>query len=150
VGIPKREWFDKWCWSSDLAVVLVCSSIVGDNPSGNPGTAVRGCEQGRVVANGFPFRLHVDEVDACRHPAFRAPIWVWMYIINVLPVHRPIFMMVLSFSPDNLRAIAPEAPSEWDSTRVRLYPWAWRLVKRAAWRISATISELVTCLPGEM
>ena len=39
-------------------------------------------------------------------------IWLWMYMRNVMDVHRPIFMMVESSTPCSFSAIAPPALRE--------------------------------------
>ncbi len=60
------------------------------------------------------------------NPVEMCAIWLWIYIRNVNPDHRPCFMMMVSATPWSLRAIAPPARREWAATRSGSIPFLSR------------------------
>ncbi len=70
-------------------------------------------------------------------PSESFPIWLWMYICQVLEVQRPNFWMSESLYPMSLSAMAPPARREWAPTMSGSYPFSWRL--------SALTDSLMAC-----
>jgi len=68
----------------------------------------------------------------------------WMYIMKVVDVHRPSFIMVVVSTPWLKSAMAPPEHREWDPTMPLWYPYLAALDGLMAVRTAVTMSLLVT------